>query len=290
MAEEFLRNRREALAAGIEGPPTAADREAGDGEHRELVVGEVSGEGVLREHRDAHATGNGLLDRFVAAQLHAYARREAGAVEPGVARGAGAGATLAQDEALVGQCVQAEPGLPGQAVLERCDDNQRVGQEGLALDVHVIGRDRHDVEIVAVGAQVGDDAVTVLHVQLDIDLRIALAETAEDARHEVLGGADHGDREAPAREAFHGVDALLEVGPLGHHGAGGAGQRVARRREVQALADHFVERQADGIGQLAQLHRDRGLGDVAGPCGGGDAAVLGHGEEELQLAEAGIHS
>lgn len=289
MAEEFLRNRREALAAGVEGPPAAADREAGHRQHRELVVRQMGGEGVLRKHRDAHATGNRLLDRFVAAQLHAYTRREAGAVEPGVAGGAGARAALAQDEALVGQRVQAEPGLPGEAVLERCDHDQRVGQEGLALDVHVIGRDRHDVEIVAVGAQVGDDAVTVLHIQLDIDLRVALAEATKDARHEIFGGADHGDREAPAGKAFHRVDALLEVGPLGHHRAGGGGQRVARWREVQALADHFVKRQSDCIGQLAQLHRYRGLGDVAGACGGGDAAVLGDGEEELQLAEAGIH-
>jgi hypothetical protein len=110
------------------------------------------------------------------------------------------------------------------------DDDQRVGHEDLVLQRQVFWRHGHDVEVVQVAAQAGDDVVAVEHFQRYVDLRVQLAKAAQQAGHKVFGGADHGNLEAPAGEAFGARHALLERIPLARNGTCSAGQCLARPR------------------------------------------------------------
>jgi hypothetical protein len=116
-----------------------------------------------------------------------------------------------------------------------------------------------------------------------------VAEAAELARHEVLGGAHPRELQVAARQALGGRRLLLEVLPFAQHRARGLRQLESGGREVYLAADHFVQRQPHAVGDLAQLHGSGGLGHVQGARGPAHAAGLLQRKKQAQLPEAHIH-
>ena len=72
--------------------------------------------------------------------------------------------------------------------------------------------------------------------------------------------------------------------------ARGLGQLAAGLGQENFAADHFIEREPDGFGEITQMHRSGRLGDVGFLGGATDAAGGDQGPEKLELAEGDIHS
>ena len=169
------------------------------------------------------------------------------------------------------------------------DDDQGVRQEDPVLEGEVLRRTRHDVEVVQVLAEAFDDAVPVEHLQRDVHARMRGAEGAEEARDEVLRGADQGDAQAPAFDALQRGDLLAEGLPFGMHGPGGGGELPPRFGQVHRPADDLMERQADLLRELPQVHRGGRLGHPGLARGPADAAGGDEGPEDLELTEGDVH-
>ncbi len=246
-------------------------------------------QGMPGQHGQPEAARHGFLDGLVAAQFQPRGCLEALGREETVRGQPGAGAALAQHEALVAQVRQGDATAPRQAMALPGHEHQRVGEKDMVFQVQIRRGHGHDVEIVQVLAQALHHAVAVEHLQRDLDVRVLGAKAAQQARHEILGRADHGHAQAPAREAVHGVDPLAEVLPRIDDGACRGGQVAAGIGEVHAAPDHLVQRQAHGFGHLAQLHGRGGLRHMQGPRRAADAARIGQRQEQAHLAEGDIH-
>ena len=116
-----------------------------------------------------------------------------------------------------------------------------------------------------------------------------VAEATEQPRDEVFCGAHHGHPQAAAGQALHAVDFLNEGFPFVHHRARGGSKLAAGFGEMHAAGNHFIKRQADRVGDFAQLHRGGGLGDMHRTRSGAHAAGVGEREEKAHLTEGDIH-
>ena len=125
------------------------DREMLDVEYRDLLRGRIQRQGVAREHRNAQAAGDGLLDGFVAAQFHPDIDLEAvlpqAAVQaPGAYRSpARASETVPRARRLSGMRFLSASGWPSGA-----STTSRIFQERPAFDIQLLRRLSGDVEIV----------------------------------------------------------------------------------------------------------------------------------------------
>ncbi|MCY1549662.1 hypothetical protein D9M68_858430 [compost metagenome] len=70
--------------------------------------------------------------------------------------------------------------------------DDRVVEEGQELQGHVRWHQRHDQQVVAVGAEAFDCLGVIDHHQLQADFRVFMAKSGEQVGNEVLGAGFHG--------------------------------------------------------------------------------------------------
>jgi len=240
--------------------------------------------------RQAHAAGHGLEDRLVAAEFEPHGGLEAALTEIIVGGQARARAALPGDEADVAEILQQHRRPARQTMLRGRDHDERVRHEGRRAQRQIGRRTRHDVEVVMVLPEAVDDAVAVEQDHRDVDARTGGAEGAEQTRREILGGVDHRDLEQPALAAAQRLDVLLEGVPLHLDAARGLGEFATGLGQEDLTTDHFIKRQADRFGEIAEVHRGRRLGDVCLFGRSADAAGGHQGSEKLELSKSDVHS
>ena len=80
------------------------------------------------------------------------------------------------------------------------------------------------------------------------------AKASQKTRHEILSGADDGYLQFAARHALRGIDLLLERRPFIGDRSGGLSEVPAGVGQMHSPGNHLVERQANRVGDLLQLH------------------------------------
>ncbi|EPZ17345.1 hypothetical protein M622_00845 [Thauera terpenica 58Eu] len=198
--------------------------------------------------------------------------------EEGFCRLTCARAGLTQDELLIGQRTRRHAAVAGQRMVGGGDHHQRVGEKGRGDHRRRQRWAAHDVEVVEVVCQPAQHGVAVQYHQRHFHRRTFAPELAQQAGDEGLRGADHGQAQAPAdvaaqlgKRLVEQLELLLQPRCACHHD-------LARRCQMQAAADALEQWQADLFGELAQLGRQRGLGEVQALGGARDAALAGDGE------------
>ena len=111
--------------------------------------------GVLMLLEDRRLGRRPLRARLIAADLEAHVGHEACALEVRIAGEASAGTRLAQDEPLSREPRKRQSFPPSERVRRGGDDHQGIRKERLALERDVLGRDRHDVQVIA-GSRAGE--------------------------------------------------------------------------------------------------------------------------------------
>src|SRR5262245_52151744 len=144
-----------------------------------------------------------------------------------------------------------------------------------------------EAEIDLVAGQALDDRAVISRDDLEMDLGRDLAEMAEQPRQERLeaGGAvtNHQTSTGGVAQAVHRL--FQVVGAPGEV----AGQREELRAglsEVDALAVAHEQGQSERMLERADLLAHRRLREVPSPRRRREAALLGHGEEDLELVKA----
>ncbi len=135
-----------------------------------------------------------------------------------------------------------------------CDHHQRVLHEGLGAHVGAFRWLAHDGEVGDIVGELPDDGVAVGDGQADLDLGMRLDELGQQLRHEVVGGADHGDVEVAALQPFHFVEHRLHLVHQLQDAAAVAKQLAPRFGEEELLAHLLEQRQADRRLGLFDLH------------------------------------
>ena len=176
-----------------------------------------------------------------------------------------------------------------EAMLRRARSTRvRVRGERLGAGVELARRPAHHREVHLVALELADQRLAVAERQAQVDARVLLAETRQQARQEVLGGADHADHQRAAGEAPQPGDRRVGLAQRGEHPLGVDDQVLAHRGQRDRAPDPVEQRQADVGLELLQLHRNRRRGEVQLLGGPGDAGVPGDGDEDPQLAHAGV--
>ena len=80
-------------------------------------------------------------------------------------------------------------------------------------DIQILGRIRHDVQVILVGAQAFDDLSPIGDLELDFDVRVMLVETAQHARQKVLGRRHQGNAQLAALESLQVVNRRFKARP-----------------------------------------------------------------------------
>ena len=240
-----------------------------------------------RQDGDAQAGGDRLLDRLVALDGHLRPEAPAALSEVLLDGQARAGARFAAEKGLRRQLLPAQA-LTREAVTGRGDHHQRVVGQRHHVQVQMPRRLAEYIEVVAVVLQTADHLRAVGDIQLHLDLRVLPAERAEQARHQVLGGGHRAEAQLPGGQAvelgqahLQMIEGIEDLPRPGLHLAPGIGQ-------VQALAQLLEQVHAQGLLQLGDLRRHRGLCQVQGARRLRHAEALGHGEEGFQLAKGGL--
>ena len=154
------------------------------------------------------------------------------------------------------------PRLTDQRMAGRGDDHIGMGREGLADHLAIVRRAHHDRQIGQIGRQMLEQALAVVDGEIEHDAIVAADELDQQARKEIIAGADHRDIELAARDALE----------LGHRGFGDlelANDRAADVEQLGAglgqvdlLAELFEQGQAGMVLELAHLGRYRRLGQM----------------------------
>jgi len=202
-----------------------------------------------------------------------------------VAEHARAGLGFAQQHGLVAQVEQVDGLDAGQAMVRLRDEHVGMRREGLGHQGELARRAPHDREVDLVASQVTQQAAAVAGQEAQLDLGMIEAEPGEQARHEVLRGADHADGDAAAAQALEVVHRLLGIVHLAQHARGVLVEAQARLGQLQALADAVEQRQFQRQLELLDLHRDRRLAQVQFLARAHEAALARHRAEDLQLPE-----
>ena len=113
-------------------------------------------------------------------------------------------------------------------------------------------------------------------------------ELGQQAREEVVAGADHGDRKRAAGDALQAGHRFLGLVELPEDGATLRDQLLACGRQVDASAQPLEERQPGVALELADLRGDRRLREVQLLRGAGEAQVLRDRLEDLELPEGRV--
>lgn len=122
----------------------------------------------------------------------------------------GAGAGLAHQERLRCEAGESHIALPGERMIGARDDDQRIRDQ--RLDHHAACRRRvgDQVKIVLVAPQPVHHGTAVVDVQAGPDSRMALRESAEQARCETARRRCHRDAQLAGSQAAHVVERIFQ--------------------------------------------------------------------------------
>src|SRR3569623_921595 len=147
-------------------------------------------------------------------------------------------------------------------------------------DLYILGQPPEEIDAIAEPFLLNPLIVLAIgDLHRHVDAGIAPAETAEQARNEILGGGDHREPQRALFEAFHVGDDHLEAREPLEDVAREALQCTAGIGEIDLFANLLKQREADGRSQFFDLHRHRRLGEVQLLRGTGEAAEPGNGLE-----------
>ena len=166
----------------------------------------------------------------------------------------------------------------------RSDHHQRIFHEGFGAHVRALRRLAHDGEVGDVLGELLDDGIAVGDGQADLYLGMCLDEFRQQLRHEIVGGADHGDVQVAALQPFHFVEHRFHFLHQLQHRARIVQQFVAGRREMQLFAGLLEQRQAHRTLRLLDLHRNGGLRQIQFRRRARMIKMAGYAFEDLQLA------
>lgn len=196
-----------------------------------------------------------------------------------------------RDEAMGRQVLPADPLQAGQRVVAAADQQERVPQQRLELEVGLLRAEQVDAELGLAALDGLEDVVGREIQDADADAREPRVEVLDDPRQEVVGRGRHrADRHLPRRpvrqlaDAHHRGVELVEQ-PLGLEVEVAADAAQAELPRV-ALDQPHAER---GL-QLLDPAGQRRLREVQHVGGAVEAADLGHGHEAAQPVEVVHHA
>ena len=117
--------------------------------------------------------------------------------EEALHRGAGAGPGLAYEERLRGERLHRHTPPPRQRVLRGGDDHQGMPGKAEGAGLEIARRGSHQGQVHSISHQQLEDRFPVVHGQLQLDARMLAGKERQELGREVLGGADHADRDPP---------------------------------------------------------------------------------------------
>jgi hypothetical protein len=160
-----------------------------------------------------------------------------------------------------------------------------VGEAPAPLGGQVFQLERKEVHVVGAGGQAREQLRALAHVQAPLHAGMPGAELGKQARGDRAGLRLGGElqRLGPrlAKRAQPGIGAQQAMDEL----VAGVAQRVARAGEVQLAAALLEERHLHGLGELLDLQRYGGLGEVQLFGRARHAAQAGYGFEDQELRQ-----
>ena len=196
-----------------------------------------------------------------------------------------AGARLANEKDLARQRRQRQPSI-GQRMVGWCDDHVRMLADGLRLDRQIVRRPAHDRKVEGEVAQRLDGHRAIADREPKVDERPVAAKRGEREGCEILGRADHTDRDLAVLDAAQGRQ---RVGAFDQRRVDPGMRREqlpAGRCRHQPVGAPLGERHAAERFELAQVQPDRRRRDVERLRGAGDGSCLGHRPQRAQLLQA----
>ena len=282
---ERRRDRRQALAAVVHQIPVQQGRKALHVEHHQVAGQQIQADGVGGEERNPEAGDHRLLDGLGAVDLHGDVEAGELPTEHLAHRIPGVGSRFALHEALAVQSRAWYLPHPGERVSRGRHDDVRVRRERQGDDVHIARRPDHYGEVGEIVGELAQQALAIVHREIERDARMGGAKGRQDPRKEVVPGADDRDVEATAghplelRQRLFGLLEALGDGPgtLQHLLAGGGEEALA--------TDALEQRQADVGRELLDLRRHRRLRQVQLFGGTREVHVPGRRREHPQLPQ-----
>lgn len=167
----------------------------------------------------------------------------------------------------------------------RGDHHQGVQPDGFIVDIQPVGRTSHQVDIVQTQLQALEQGLARQDQQARFNAGMHLAELAHHGRQQVFRRGNCSHRQAATFDALAGGQPLLQQAQLGVNPARGLKRIQPRLGQAQAPAADLMQRQAQHIGQLTELNRDRRRGQVQTQRRPGNRAFLGDHPENAQLMQ-----
>ena len=177
-----------------------------------------------------------------------------------------------------------------QRVVRRGHEHDLVDAERLAREPLVVGHAAGDRDVRAVLEQPGEDLAPVADVEVDVELRVRVAERADERRDDVVAGARH--RADPQRRpaALRGLArrpaARLEQP---EHVRGVRRERRAGRGRAQPAPVALEQLRADLALERGDRRRHRRLRDDELLCRSRHRPASHHGRERRELGEGDGH-
>lgn len=139
----------------------------------------------------------------------------------------------------------------------------------------------------------GDYASTVVDAQVDFGLRRLPQQFSDALRQQVVAdggtGGQYQPQRCPLRRVSAGGQLPLQISGIDQQGARRLQQCAAVPVQRQATADAVEQRRTEVRLQFLQGGAAGRLRERDGLAGGGGAAVVGDGDEDLQLAQGKAH-
>ena len=195
---------------------------------------------------------------------------------------------FAGHEGFVREVGRRELLLSCQHVIGGGDDDMRMLAERTHLDIDAGRRLPHhgDVEIIA--AQGVANGLAVADCKRDVDLWKTPRKAGDRERHEVFRRAHGADRDSATGPPRDHIERLLAVEQGSFETFAERENEASRVGQRHAFSGPLDQRQACQYLQVAQLKRDRGLGQVEPVRGGRDRAGFLHGRERAKLADGQV--
>ena len=279
----------EAVGARIAGAPGQRDGAAGPVDVEAARHGEAAriGSGGDRQGRKQGVAG--------ARRHHRAQGLQAGGVAPGGRAGAaGRHGLVAQAIALVeeqevgaGDVGGPQRPAPGEGMLGRAGELERLDEERRDGEARGRHRQRHERGVDAAVAQALQDLGRARLAQGERQQREFLAQGAQDQREQVgPEGLDRRQDEAAGeRRAAPLARQHEQALRLGHHDAGLPHDGLPGRRQHHPAVAALEQGEAEEILQLAHLHAQGRLADVAALGGPAEMHLLGHGDDVFEIAQ-----